>query len=92
MNKVYERGWPASENGCLFTLWDRESGWNVYATNPYSGAYGIPQALPADKMAAAGPDWHTDASTQIAWGEDYIKATYGTPCAALAHSNAFGWY
>ncbi len=92
MNKVYERGWPASENACLFTLWDRESGWNVYATNPSSGAYGIPQALPADKMAAAGPDWRTDASTQIAWGEDYIKSNYGSPCNALAHSNAYGWY
>lgn len=92
MNKVFERGWPVSENSCLFTLWDRESGWNVTATNPYSGAYGIPQALPGAKMAAAGPDWQTDPSTQIAWGEDYIKANYGTPCAALAHSNAYGWY
>jgi resuscitation-promoting factor RpfB len=92
MNKVFERGWPVSENACLFTLWDRESGWNVYATNPYSGAYGIPQALPGDKMAAAGPDWRTNPATQIAWGEDYIKSNYGTPCAALAHSYAFGWY
>jgi resuscitation-promoting factor RpfB len=92
MNKVFERGWPDSENSCLFTLWDRESGWNVYATNPASGAYGIPQALPGDKMAAAGPDWRTNPATQIAWGEDYIKSSYGTPCNALAHLTAFGWY
>lgn len=92
MNKVFERGWPDSENACLFTLWDRESGWNVYATNPSSGAYGIPQALPGDKMASAGADWRTNPATQIAWGEDYIKANYGTPCNALSHSYAFGWY
>lgn len=92
MNKVFERGWPRYQNWCLDLLWDRESGWNPYATNPSSGAYGIPQALPGYKMAAAGPDWQTNPATQIAWGEDYIKARYGTPCAALAHSYATGWY
>ena len=45
-----------------------ESGWNPLAANPSSGAYGIPQALPGDKMASAGSDWQTNPATQIEWG------------------------
>jgi hypothetical protein len=59
--------WP-----CLYDLWQQESGWNVYAENP-SGAYGIPQSLPGDKMASAGADWETDPKTQIIWGLGYIQ-------------------
>jgi hypothetical protein len=85
-------GWPSSEFSCLDSLWNVESGWNVYATNPSSGAYGIPQALPGSKMASAGPDWQSDAATQIRWGLGYIQGTYGSPCAAWAHEQADGWY
>jgi hypothetical protein len=82
-----------AEFGCLDELWEQESGWNAYADNPSSGAYGIPQALPGDKMASAGPDWQTDADTQIKWGVlDYIDPTYGSPCAAWQHEEADGWY
>jgi hypothetical protein len=77
---------------CLDALWNKESGWNPRALNPSSGAYGIPQALPASKMASAGPDWHSNAITQIRWGLGYIKAVYGTPCSAWAHSQATNWY
>ena len=69
-----------------------ESGWSVTAANPGSGAFGIPQALPGSRMASAGPDWQTSAATQIKWGLQYIKGTYGSPCAAWAHSQATGWY
>ena len=62
------------------------------AANPGSGAYGIPQALPGSRMASAGPDWQTSAATQIRWGLQYIKDTYGSPCAAWSHSQATGWY
>ncbi len=81
-----------SQFSCLDSLWRQESGWNIYAQNPGSGAYGIPQALPAGKMASAGPDWQSDAATQIAWGLSYINSTYGSPCAAWAHEEATGWY
>jgi len=73
-------------------LWARESGWNKYAYNPYSGAYGIPQALPGSKMASAGPNWRSNAATQIRWGLRYIKARYGSPRRAWGHSQATGWY
>jgi hypothetical protein len=84
-------GWSSSEFGCLVSLWDLESGWNVYASNP-SGAYGIPQALPGSKMASAGPDWQSNAATQIRWGLGYIKSLYGSPCGAWSHEQADGWY
>ncbi|HUC57837.1 MAG TPA: transglycosylase SLT domain-containing protein [Streptosporangiaceae bacterium] len=73
-------------------LWTRESSWNKYATNPYSGAYGIPQAMPGSKMASCGKDWRTNAKTQIRWGMRYIKREYGTPKAAWVHEVNDGWY
>lgn len=89
---VAARGWSASEFSCLDSLWQRESGWNHTAMNPSSGAYGIPQALPGSKMASAGADWQTNPATQISWGLSYISGRYGTPCGALNHSHAVGWY
>ena len=85
-------GWSASQFSCLNPLWAHESGWRVTASNASSGAYGIPQALPGSKMASAGPDWQTNATTQIKWGLQYIKGTYGSPCAAYSHEQATGWY
>lgn len=87
-----EAGWDMNEVGCLVNLWDRESGWNETASNPSSGAYGIPQSLPGDKMASHGDDWQTNPATQIAWGLDYIEGRYGSPCGAWSHSESNGWY
>jgi hypothetical protein len=85
-------GWsPSAQFGCLDNVWTRESGWSVTAENP-SGAYGIPQALPGDKMASAGADWQTSATTQIRWGLGYIQSVYGDPCSAWAHWQANGSY
>jgi hypothetical protein len=85
-------GWSTSQFSCLQPLWQQESGWNVSAENPSSGAYGIPQALPGSEMASAGADWQTDAATQIRWGLTYIQGRYGSPCGAWAHEEADGWY
>ena len=57
-----------------------------------SGAYGIPQSLPGDKMAIVASDWETNPKTQIIWGLGYIKSIYGTPCAAWEHEEADGYY
>jgi hypothetical protein len=85
-------GWSSGQFSCLDPLWAHESGWSVTAYNSGSGAYGIPQALPGSRMASAGPDWQTNAATQIRWGLEYIKGTYGSPCAAWDHEQATGWY
>jgi hypothetical protein len=72
----------SSQWSCLYDIWERESGWEWDAENPSSGAYGIPQAYPAYKMASVADDYMTDATTQIKWGLGYIEDTYGTPCEA----------
>jgi resuscitation-promoting factor RpfB len=82
----------SSQWSCLDDIWMRESTWNVYAENAASGAYGIPQSLPADKMATIASDWATDPITQIKWGLGYIQSVYGTPCAAWDHELADGFY
>ncbi|HAM27346.1 MAG TPA: lytic transglycosylase domain-containing protein [Microbacteriaceae bacterium] len=88
---VHARGWGDDQFACLVSLFNRESHWNVYASNP-SGAYGIPQALPGSKMASAGADWATNPRTQITWGLNYIAGRYLTPCGAWGHSQSTGWY
>ena len=89
--------WPkgaGAEMDALRSLWNAESGWRANAENMSSGAYGIPQSLPANKMASAGSDWKTNAATQIRWGLDYIRGRYGDPITAWASWNAHSphWY
>jgi hypothetical protein len=86
-------GWGnAGEYNSLISLWNQESNWRWNALNPSSGAYGIPQSLPASKMGSAGSDWHDNAATQMKWGLGYIKNRYGSPSAAMRHERAFNWY
>ncbi|HUK72074.1 MAG TPA: lytic transglycosylase domain-containing protein [Streptosporangiaceae bacterium] len=85
-------GWGQEQFGCLDSLWSQESGWNPSASNPSSGAYGIPQALPGSKMASSGADWQSNPATQIRWGLGYIQGLYGSPCGAWGHEQSTGWY
>ena len=85
-------GWGDDQFQCLDKLWQKESGWSYSAYNASSGATGIPQSLPGSKMASAGSDWETNATTQIIWGLGYINGSYGTPCSAWSHSQSMNWY
>ncbi|MHA7301136.1 aggregation-promoting factor C-terminal-like domain-containing protein [Pseudarthrobacter sp. MDT1-22] len=85
-------GWGQDQFPCLASLWTKESNWLTTATNPYSGAYGIAQSLPASKYASAGSDWLTSYRTQVSWGLSYIADRYGSPCSAWNHSVANNWY
>ena len=87
-----QRGWTGNDWDCLVKLWNRESRWLWYAENASSGAYGIPQSLPADKMAAFGANYRDDAAVQIDWGLWYIAQAYGSPSKAWQHSEQVGWY
>ncbi|HEX2774923.1 MAG TPA: lytic transglycosylase domain-containing protein [Micromonosporaceae bacterium] len=89
---LLQQGFGLDQMPCLDKLWTKESGWNHEASNPSSGAYGIPQALPGSKMGTVADDWRTNPATQIKWGLGYITDRYGTPCDAWAHSQATGWY
>ncbi|SOC88247.1 N-terminal domain of peptidoglycan hydrolase CwlO-containing protein [Curtobacterium sp. 314Chir4.1] len=87
-------GWGSDQFSCLVSLWTQESGWRANALNASSGAYGIPQSLPANKMSVAGADWRTNAATQINWGLAYIHDAYGSPCGAWNHEMSVNphWY
>lgn len=81
-----------SQLSCFDKIIERESSWNVHATNTSSGAYGLPQALPGSKMASAGPDWRDNARTQLRWALGYMDSRYGSPCGAISHEYQYGWY
>ncbi|HEY9354880.1 MAG TPA: hypothetical protein VIQ52_01075 [Arthrobacter sp.] len=85
-------GWSADQMQCLQTLWTKESDWTTTATNASSGAYGIVQSLPAEKMASAGADYLTNYRTQINWGLNYIQERYQSPCGALNFHLSHNWY
>ncbi|RIV39473.1 aggregation-promoting factor C-terminal-like domain-containing protein [Micromonospora radicis] len=89
---MIDAGFDIDQFPCLDKLWTKESGWNPRAHNNSSGAHGIPQARPGNKMATVGSDWETNPVTQIKWGLGYIKGRYGTPCKAWTHSQNTGWY
>ena len=85
-------GYDDDDYSCFNNIIIRESMWRIDATNPSSGAYGIPQALPGSKMASAGSDWRTNPATQIIWALDYMKKRYGSPCEAWSFKRGHGWY
>ncbi|MFJ3791128.1 transglycosylase SLT domain-containing protein [Kitasatospora sp. NPDC090091] len=83
---------PANQLASFSQIISHESSWNVTATNPSSGAYGLAQALPGSKMASAGADWKTNPATQIKWALDYMNTRYGSPNAAWAFWQTHHWY
>ena len=87
-----EYGFGESQFECLDSLWTRESHWNYKAHNYRSGAHGIAQALPAEKMSVVGTDWRTNPVTQIRWGIRYITMRYDTPCKAWSKWKSHRFY
>ncbi|OLE26832.1 MAG: hypothetical protein AUG49_07185 [Catenulispora sp. 13_1_20CM_3_70_7] len=83
---------PSGQFGCFANIIERESGWNVHASNPSSGAYGLGQALPGSKMASAGSDWQNNPATQIKWVLSYMNSRYGSPCGAWSFWQSHSWY
>lgn len=91
---------PSWASGLAWTDWNnvamRESGWSQFADNPSSNAYGIPQALPFNKMPKAA--WPASAGgssnpgSQISWMVGYMSGRYGGPQGAWAHELSNGWY
>lgn len=86
-----EYGW-SDQWDSFNSLIQKESGWNPYACNSSSGAYGLGQALPGSKMASVGSDWETNPETQLRWTLGYIAGRYGDPDGAWAAFQSKGWY
>ena len=69
-----------------------ESGWNYHAVNRSSGAYGLPQSLPAGKLASAGADWRDNPVTQLRWAHNYAVGRYGSWEAAYYFWTVNHWW
>ena len=87
-----EAGVSEADMAVAIDLIYRESGCRVDAMNASSGAYGIPQALPGEKMAPYGDDWRTNPVTQIRWMIDYVDDRYGGWTQAIEWWYEHGWY
>ena len=87
-----QKGLSTSEIEGWAYIIQRESGWNHTISNPTSGAYGLPQALPGNKMASHGEDWATNPYTQLAWMYDYMINRYGSVQGAIDFWHANHWY
>jgi hypothetical protein len=85
-------GFGIDQMPCLVPMWNHESHWNEKAVNRSSGALGIAQASPPEKMAQFGADYRTNPATQIKWGLSYVKSRYNSPCGAWSFWQAHGWY
>ena len=87
-----EYNWGSYQFECLNRLWTKESHWNYQAHNYKSGAHGIAQALPANRMEIISSDWRKNPVTQMRWGLRYIEIRYETPCKAWAKFKRSRYY
>lgn len=92
LDDLKSKGYGVEDYNAANTIITRESGWRVNATNASSGAYGLPQALPGNKMGSMGADWQTNYQTQLRWFENYCINRYGGFVQALNAWNTKGWY
>ena len=81
-----------SDFGYVDYIISHESGWNYHAVNRSSGAYGLPQSLPAGKLASAGADWRDNPVTQLRWANNYAVGRYGSWGAAYHFWTVNHWW
>lgn len=81
-----------SDFGYVDYIISHESGWNYHAVNRSSGAYGLPQSLPAGKLASAGADWRDNPVTQLRWAHNYAVGRYGSWEAAYYFWTVNHWW
>jgi hypothetical protein len=56
----------------------KESTNRLYAVNPISGACGLGQAYPCEKLSNVCPNWRTDYACQDAYFTRYMISRYKT--------------
>lgn len=91
-NEVIKTGWSEEDYSSIVELIKRESNFKVDSTNIRTGACGLFQAHPCNKMKKYGNDYKINYKVQIKWGIEYIKSRYKTPTNALKHQIKKGWY
>jgi len=87
-------GWGDGQMSCLITLWNRESGWRYWVSNPNGIYRGIPQTSSRvwGAMGYTTSQYMNSPEIQIKVGTSYIKGRYGSPCNALSFWNSRHWY
>ena len=80
--------WGYDEVYPMLRLLDGESDFRKTAINPISGACGLFQAWPCEKMQCD----LKDEDCQIRWGINYIKKRYKTPSKAYKFWLKNNWY
>jgi hypothetical protein len=91
-NMAAARGWTGAQWDALYAVEMAEAGFNMTATNPSSGAYGLAQFINGPSEYAQYGGNSTTAQGQITGMLNYIAQRYGTPEAAWAHESAYHWY
>jgi phage-related protein len=86
------KGWTGAELTALLEVEAREAGFNITATNPTSGAYGLAQFINGASEYAQYGGNSTTAQGQITGMLNYIQQRYGDPIAAEQHEVNYGWY
>lgn len=86
--------WSSKQMTCLSSLWQRESGWRYWASNPNGRYHGIPQTSSGVWRAQgySTSEYRNDPRVQIKVGTRYIKKRYGTPCKAWSFWKSHHWY
>ncbi|MGV1004108.1 MAG: hypothetical protein ACOYEV_04910 [Candidatus Nanopelagicales bacterium] len=87
-------GWGAGQYSCLKVMWNRESNWRYWVSNPNGKYHGIPQTSSREwsKDGYTRAQYMSSPEVQIKVGARYIKQRYGSPCAAWAFWRNHHWY
>ncbi|MEY3407019.1 MAG: hypothetical protein RL038_80 [Actinomycetota bacterium] len=90
----HEYGWGKDGFKCLSTLWQKESSWRIAASGAGGLYLGIPQLNRPAVVKSGIPvaTYRSSAELQVQLGAHYVKYRYGSPCKALKHKKAKGWY
>lgn len=81
-------GIQPADYGAVDYIISHESSWNENATEPTTGAHGLPQALPYGKT---GCGW-SDSICQLRWASTYATDRYGSWWGAYDHWVANRWW
>jgi peptidoglycan hydrolase-like protein with peptidoglycan-binding domain len=87
-------GWGDGQMSCLSALWERESGWRYWVSNPNGIYRGIPQTSSRvwGAMGYTTAQYMRSPEIQIKVGAKYIKNRYGSPCSAWSFWQSRHWY
>lgn len=86
--------WGSTQFRCLSQMWERESNWRYWVSNPNGKYHGIPQTSSVEwsKHGLNKSEYMGSPRKQIEVGARYIKSRYGTPCKAWAFWRGHNWY